>query len=204
MTGTAPSGPKVVADITMSLDGYVTGPDPGPTQGLGRGGEPLHRWAVESDDDVDKAELAEGTERSGAVIMGRRLFDIIDGPEGWNDEMGYGAGLAATPPFFVVTHTAPQQVRLGLRFMFVTAGVKAAVDQARAAAGDKDVVVMGGGDVIRQCVLGGLADELRIHLAPIVLGGGTPLFTGPERRQLVQRSVRVSSTATHLTYEVTA
>jgi dihydrofolate reductase len=192
--------PKVVVDISMSLDGYVTGPDPGPHNGLGTGGEPLHAWAVESDDPVDAEVLREAAEDPGAVVMGRRLFDIVDGPDGWSDDMGYGAGLAATPPFFVVTHSAPEQVRLGLRFTFVTDGLESAVEQAQAAAGDKDVFVMGGADVVRQCVLAGLADEIRIHLAPIVLGGGTRLFPGPERRLLVQRSVRVSSTATHLTY----
>jgi dihydrofolate reductase len=84
----------------------------------------------------------------------------------------------------------------------VTDGPGAAIDQARAAAGPKDVFVMGGGDVVRQCVDTGLADELLIHLAPIVLGSGTPLFTGSSRRQLVQRSVRFSTTATHLTYSI--
>lgn len=71
---------KVVADISMSLDGFVTGPEPGPTQGLGRGGEPLHNWAVDNDDAVDAEVLRDSTESSGAVVMGRRLFDIIDGP----------------------------------------------------------------------------------------------------------------------------
>jgi dihydrofolate reductase len=193
---------KVVADISMSLDGFVTGPDAGPERGLGRGGEPLHTWAIASRDEVDAAVLREATESSGAVIMGRRLFDVIDGPHGWNDEMGYGAELAATPPFFVVTHAAPEQVRLGLRFTFVEDGLAAAIEQARAAAGPKDVVVMGGGDVVRQCVELGLAEELHIHLSPIVLGAGTPLFQGGTRRELVQRSVRSSSTATHLIYDV--
>jgi dihydrofolate reductase len=136
--------------------------------------------------------------------MGRRLFDIIDGPHGWNDEMGYGARLAATPPFFVVTHAAPQNVRLGLSFTFVTDGLESAISQARAAAGSKDVVVMGGADVVRQCVDAGLADELHLHLAPIVLGSGTPLFSGIRRRELVQRSVRVSRVATHLAYDITS
>jgi dihydrofolate reductase len=193
---------RVIADISMSLDGFVTGPDPGPANGLGTGGEPLHTWAVDSDSDVDAAVLREATERSGAVVMGRRLFDIVDGPHGWNDEMGYGAGLAGTPPFFVVTHAPPDEVRLELQFTFVTDGIAAAIDQARDAAGDKDVVVMGGGDVVRQSVDGGLVDELHIHLAPVVLGGGTPLFVDSERRLLVQHSVQVSPTATHLTYGV--
>jgi dihydrofolate reductase len=197
---------KVIADITMSLDGFVTGPDPDLDRGLGRGGEPLHTWAVDSDDEVDAKVLRDAMDVSGAVVMGRRLFDIIDGPHGWSDEMGYGAELAGTPPFFVVTHSAPDRVRLDLDFTFVTEGVEATIEQARAAAADgaKDVVVMGGGDVIRQCVDLGLADELRIHLSPIILGGGTPLFAGSQRHELVQRSVDVSTTATHLIYDVKA
>ncbi|MET0628233.1 MAG: dihydrofolate reductase family protein [Acidimicrobiia bacterium] len=183
----------------MSLDGFVTGPDPDLEHGLGHGGEPLHEW-VFSDDPVDAEVLRDSTASSGAVLMGRRLFDIIDGPNGWNDEMGYGAGHAAHPPFFVVTHTAPERVRLDLDFTFVTDGMAAAIERARAAAGDGDVVVMGGGDVVRQCVDDGLVDELRIHLAPIILGAGTPLFGAGDIQQLVQRSVRVSSHATHLTY----
>jgi dihydrofolate reductase len=191
---------KVVADISISLDGFVTGPDPDLEHGLGRGGEPLHTWAISSDDPVDASVLREATERSGAVVMGRRLFDIIDGPGGWSDDMGYGAGHAATPPFFVVTHAAPEKVRLGLDFTFVTEGIAAAIERARGAAGSKDVVVMGGGDVIRQAVEQGLVDEVQIHLSPIVLGAGTPLFAGGSRRELRQVSVRPSSTATHITY----
>ena len=192
---------KIVADITMSLDGFVTGPGADPQHGLGIGGEPLHNWVMQPDD-VDTDVLREATEMSGAVVMGRRLFDVVDGPDGWNDEMGYGAGLAATPPFFVVTHSPPAQVRLGLRFTFVTGGVAPAVEQARPAAGDKAVFIMGGGDVIRQCLDAGLVDELRIHLSPIVLGAGTPLFAGIGRHEFEQRSVRVSTNATHFVYDL--
>ena len=193
---------NVVADISMSLDGFVTGPDPGLERGLGLGGEALHTWAIDSDDPVDADVLRKATQASGAVVMGRRLFDIVDGPGGWNDEMGYGAGHATNPSFFVVTHEAPRKVRLELDFTFVTDGVAAAIEQARPAAGDKDVVVMGGGNVIAQCVDERLLDELRIHLAPVVLGSGTPLFTAGPRHELVQRAVRVSATATHLTYGI--
>jgi dihydrofolate reductase len=192
----------VVADISISLDGFVTGPDPTPEQGLGRGGEALHTWAVDSDDPVDAAVLREGTEASGAVVMGRRLFDLVDGPGGWNDEMGYGAGLAGTPPFVVVTHTPPARVRMELDFSFATGGVREAVEQARARAGDRDVVLMGGGDVIGQCLDAGLVDELRLHLAPVVLGGGTALFRQGRRHVLEQVGVRPSATATHLTYRI--
>src|SRR4051812_41972842 len=103
--------PKVIADITISLDGFVTGPNPGPEAGLGDGGEPLHAWALDSDDPVDATILEEGTGRSGAVVMGRRLYDIVGAANGWNDDIGYGAREAAKPPFFVVTHHAPDDVR---------------------------------------------------------------------------------------------
>lgn len=192
---------KIIADISVSLDGYVTGPDIDAEHGLGVGGEALHEWAITSQDPVDTEELRGSTDASGAVVMGRRLFDFIDGPTGWNDEMGYGAGLVGTPPFVVVTHTAPEKVRLGLDFTFVTDGVSAALSRARAAAGDKDVVIMGGADVIRQAVDAGLVDVLKLHLAPVLLGGGTPLFAGSAPRRFVRTSVRPSAYATHLTYE---
>jgi len=190
----------VVADISISLDGFVTGPDPGLERGLGIGGEPLHTWAF-SDDEVDRAVLAEATGRSGAVVMGRTLFDIIDGPEGWSDDVGYGAGLAATPPFFVVTHRPPVSVRLGLQFTF-SDDLRSTLARARSAAGGKDVVVMGGGSVIGQCLAEGLVDELSLHITPIILGAGTPVFLPDTRCALVQRTVRVSPNAAHVTYEV--
>jgi dihydrofolate reductase len=93
-------------------------------------------------------------------------------------------------------------VRLDLDFTFVTDGLASAVSQARAAAGAKDVFVMRGADVVRQCVDDGLVDELRLHVAPVILGAGTSLFSGSSRRELVQRSVRVSRAATHITYEL--
>jgi dihydrofolate reductase len=192
---------NVIADITMSIDGFVTGPDPDLEHGLGHGGEPLHVWAF-SDDEVDRAVLKDSTERSGAVVMGRRLFDIIDGPGGWNDEVGYGAAEVGTPPFFVVTHAKPASLRLGLDFTFVTAGLAPAIEQARAAAGDKDAVIMGGGDVVRQALDAGLLDQLSLHIAPIVLGAGIPLFRDASRHELRQLDVRVSQNATHVTYAV--
>ncbi len=183
----------------MSLDGFVTGPRAGPDNGLGDGGSPIHNW-VFSGDPVDEDLLAAGTEQSGAVVMGRNLFDVIDGPDGWNDEMGYGAQHAARPPFFVLTHRPPASVRLGLDFAFVADGVESAVAAARAACpADKNVVVMGGGDVVRQVIDAGLLDELRIHLSPIIMGSGTPLFANVQRHEFRQTDVRVSASATHLT-----
>jgi dihydrofolate reductase len=196
---------KVIADISMSLDGYVTAPGADQENGLGIGGEPIHAWVLEEPrSPVDEAVLARSFEETGAVVMGRRLFDVVDGPHGWNDEVGYGhdQDQSAAPPCYVVTHEPPAQVRLASRFRFVTEGVAAAIEQARAAAGGKAVFVMGGANVIDQSLAAGLVDVLRIHLSPLLLGGGTRLFdlVGPTR--LVQREVTESPRATHLTFEV--
>jgi dihydrofolate reductase len=196
---------KVIADISMSLDGYVTAADPDQAHGLGVGGEAIHSWVLEEPrSTVDEQILARSFERTGAVVMGRRLYDIVDGPNGWNDDVGYGhdQNQSAAPPCFVVTHERPEQVRLASRFRFVTEGVAAAIDQARTAAGDKDVVVMGGANVIDQSLAAGLVDELRIHLSPLLLGEGTRLFDLVGRTTLIQRDVTESPRATHLTYEV--
>lgn len=194
---------RIVADISVSLDGFVTGPDPGPDNGLGTGGEALHTWAF-SDDPDDRRLLREATARSGAVVLGRRLFDIVDGPGGWDDEVGYGAGEAGKPAFVVVTGAPPESVRLtGLDWTFVTTGVADAVAAARERAPQGlDVVLMGGGATIRSAFDAGLVDVLSLHLAPVVLGAGTPLFTGGPPRTLVRRSVTPTTTATHLTYDV--
>src|SRR5215211_2914378 len=147
---------RIVADISVSLDGFVTGPDPGPANGLGIGGEALHTWAF-SDDPDDRRILREATTRSGAVVLGRRLFDIVDGPGGWNDETGYGAGEVGKPAFVVVTSSPPASVRLTeLDWAFVTTGLSDAVSTARERAEaasaergtDLDVVLMGGGATI--------------------------------------------------------
>src|SRR5579885_2487699 len=161
----------------MSLDGFVTGPGADEQHGLGDAPE-LHAWVMQRDA-VDDGILEQSTAASGAVVMGRRLFDVVNGPDGWNEEMGYVADQTGMPPFFVVTHTPPQDVRLerelGMSVTFV-GDLVAAVDQARAAATHGHVVIMGGGDIIGQALEQGLVDELRLHLAPMVLGGGTPLL----------------------------
>lgn len=199
---------RVVGDISISLDGFVTGPNPGPDNGLGDGGEALHTWAF-SDDPVDQEQLRTATARSGAVILGRRLFDVVDGPQGWDDEVGYGAREVGTPPFFVVTSSVPARTRLSF-WTFVTTGLPDAVDQARSAVReadeatgvDRDVVVMGGGATVGSALDAGLLDVLVLHLSPVVLGAGTPLFTGGRRHDLVQRTVTPSTTAVHIVYDV--
>jgi dihydrofolate reductase len=201
---------RIIADISMSLDGFVTGPDAGPQNGLGTGGEALHTWVFSEDPD-DRELLREGTARSGAVVMGRRLFDIVDGPGGWDDTVGYGAAEVGKPPFVVVTSTRPESVRLtDLDWTFVTTGLPDAVAAAReraeaasASSGkDLDVVLMGGGATIGSALVSGLVDVLSLHLAPVILGAGTPLFPPGTPRALTRRTVTLTSTATHLTYDV--
>jgi dihydrofolate reductase len=194
----------VIGDITMSLDGFVTGPGADLEHGLGLDAEGLHAWALESQDPVDRDVLRSAAASTGAVVMGRKTFDTVAGPGGWSDSMGYGADQDARPPFFVVTSTRPEQVRLAGThdFTFVLDGPAAAVSAARRAANGRDVYVMGGGHLVGSCLAAGLLDVLRLHLSPEVLGDGTPLFAGVGRHRLVQREVRISTSATHLTYDV--
>jgi len=194
--------PKVIADITMSLDGYVTGPGADIEHGLGDAPE-LHTWVMQKDA-VDTEILEGATAASGAVVMGRRLFDTVDAPHGWSKDMGYGADQVGTPPFFVVTHNPPEDVRLerdlGLSFTFVS-DLASAIDQARSVVSHGNVVIMGGGDIIGQALESGLVDEFRVHLAPMVLGGGTPMFRPGTRQLYRQREVRPSGNAVHIAYE---
>jgi uncharacterized protein YndB with AHSA1/START domain/dihydrofolate reductase len=195
---------RVVVDISMSLDGYVAADGVDMEHGLGVGGEVVHDWAVGRRTARDEEILEETVRRSGAVIMGRRTFDIVDGPNGWDDSMGYGAERDQTgmPPVFVVSHTAPEKVRLGERFVFVTDGLESAVAQARAVAGTRDVVVMGGGETAYAFLRAGLADVLTLHVAPVVLGSGVPLFPGDAPLRLRLLGSESTDFASHLTYRV--
>jgi dihydrofolate reductase len=194
--------PKVIADITMSLDGYVAPPGTGGPDGAVDVDE-LQSWVMDQDP-VDADVLERATAATGAVVMGRRLFDIVDAPGVWTEDMAYGAQPAGPTPIFVVTHSVPEDVRLerevGLQVTFV-AGLAAAVGQASRASAGGHVVIMGGGDVIGQAVEQGLVDELHLHLAPMLLGGGTPLFRPGTGQVYRQRDVRPSNHAVHLVYE---
>ncbi|HIY65989.1 MAG TPA: dihydrofolate reductase family protein [Candidatus Agrococcus pullicola] len=196
----------VIADISMSLDGYVTGPDPGIERGLGRGGEAIQQWVFASrDSPLDRAFLESAAETTGAVIMGRRTFDFVDGPDGWNEDVGYAYDEPATstPPIFVITHHEPAQPRRSEGFTFVTGGIESAVGAARRAAGEKDVVIMGGAEVIARSLAAGLVERLRIHLSPVLMGSGTSLFgIIDDKIQLTQIDVVVTPNATHLSYSV--
>jgi dihydrofolate reductase len=194
---------KVVAGITTSVDGYVTGPDDGPGKGLGEGGERLHYWVFggpwtyDSGPEgeatgEDAAWLAETSSRLGAVVCGRGTYEAA---EHWGDKNPWGL------PFFIVTRR-PEEQPEGDDFKFVS-GVETAVASAREAAGDKDVSVMGGADVIRQALEAGLVDELSIVIAPVVLGGGKRLFEGfSQSLDLEHLGVRQSPFATFVDYRV--
>jgi len=194
---------KVLAAITTSVDGYITGPNDGPGKGLGEGGERLHYcvfggpWAYDSEPKgeatgEDAAWLAEAVGRIGAVVGGRWTYEAAGR---WGDENPWGL------PFFIVTHR-PEEEPEGGAFTFVS-GVEEAVDQAHAAADGKDVNIMGGADVIRQALDAGLVDELAIIVAPVVLGGGKRLFEGFSRSlELEHIGVRQSPYATFIDYRV--
>ena len=194
---------KVLAAITTSVDGYIAGPDDGPEKGLGEGGERLHYWVFggpwtytdepkgEPADD-DAAWLAEAIKRVGAVVGGRWTYEAAGH---WGDENPWGM------PLFIVTHR-PEEEPPGGAFTFVS-GVDEALARAKAAAGGKDVMVMGGADVIRQALEARLVDELTVIVAPVVLGGGKRLFEGfGTSLELEQLGVRQSQYATFLDYRV--
>jgi dihydrofolate reductase len=208
---------KVKFDITMSLDGFVAGPNPSVEQPLGEGGERLHEWVFglaswrESHgrsggetgtvDDLVRESIA----ANGAVIMGRRMF----GGEGpWGDDPWQG-WWGDEPPFhmpvFVLTHHEREPLTFGdTTFTFVSDGIESALDQARAAAGERYVQVSGGADAGQQYLRAGLLDELHLHVAPMLLGSGTRLFDerGPGLPGLEPMRVIDSPAATHITYRV--
>jgi dihydrofolate reductase len=195
---------KVAAQITTSLDGYIAGPDDGPGRGLGIGGERLHYWVFGGpwsyDEEptgeatgVDKEVLDEGFANLGAVIGGHATYEAAEawgGTNPWN------------VPFFIVTHHLDDAPPAEAGFTFVD-GLEAALDHAQESAGNKQIVIMGGADVIRQALAGGHLDELFVSVAPVILGGGKRLFEGFEKTVgLEQISVRQSPWVTHLRYRV--
>ena len=194
---------KIVAGITTSVDGYVTGPDDGPGRGLGVGGERLHYWvfggpwSYESTrlgeaSGEDKAYLDEMTGANGAVIAGRSTYEAAG---------HWGGSNPWDVPLFIVTHRPADQPEGG-EFIF-TGSLAEAVERAGVAAGDKQVYVMGGADLIRQALTAGYPDELTIIVAPVVLGGGKRLFDGfTGSLDLEQLWVRQSRFATFIHYRV--
>ena len=215
---------RLTFDITMSLDGLIAGPTPGPGKGLGEGGERLHEWAYGlkafrephgrsgGTTNRDSEVLEEALRSPGAVVMGRGMFGGGEGPwgedEAWGEEPWEG-WWGDEPPFhkpvFVLTHHDRAPLIKGeTTFTFVTDGIESALEQARAAAGDKDVALGGGASVAQQYLEAGLLDEFQIHIAPVLLGGGVRLFEnlGPEHIELECTRVIESPAVTHLKYRV--
>jgi dihydrofolate reductase len=210
----------VIFDITMSVDGFVAGPNASLENPLGEGGLPLHDWGVKTvawrerhgleggEANADSDLISESLARQGALIMGRRMFSGGAGP--WEDDPNRDGWWGDDPPFhnpvFILTHHArePVETQDGTIFTFVTDGIEAALELARAAAGDKDVVVVGGAETVQQYLAAGLIDEFDVHVAPMLLGAGTSLFgeLGPETPQVELVSAIDSPEVTHLRYRV--
>jgi dihydrofolate reductase len=210
---------NVTAEISASLDGFVAGPNPSLEQPLGAGGEKLHEWVVRlktwremhgmdgGETGPDGEMVAESLRATGAVVMGRRMFSGGEGP--WEDDPNADGWWGEEPPFhvpvFVVTHHTrePLPMQGGTTFTFVTDGVESAVEQARAAAGDKNVSVGGGASVIQKLMDAGLLDEIQIHLVPVLLGGGVRLLENVGVADLERTEFASSPTGvTHLRFRV--
>ncbi len=190
---------KVMSSMSMSLDGYVTGPHDRRGWPLGDGGDVLHRWLGSAGTSADHAVLQEMTDGIGAVLMGRRSYDICVGDGGWGD-----GGPAGSVPCFVLTHHAPDPADAPKVFTFVTDGIDSAVAQAKAVAGE-GTVGLHGATAAQQALAAGLLDEIQVHLAPVLLGSGVRLFDllGAEPVELVRdRVVESGSGVTHLRYRV--
>ena len=203
-------------NISMSLDGFVAGPNATLEEPLGEGGEQLHDWIVGLESwreqhgleggerNADGDLVRETTERTGAFVMGRRMFSSGEGL--WEDDPRANGWWGDDPPFgrpvFVVTHHEREPLVLGTTTFTFVDGIEEAIRQARDAAGGKDVQVSGGGSVAQQALDAGLLDELNLHVAPVLLGGGVRLLEDPQRRPIELVSTIGSPAVTHLTYRV--
>jgi dihydrofolate reductase len=199
---------KVIVDLSMSLDGFITGPNDSIELPLGEGGERLHDWIFggksdrsgtsprTSATDSNREVLDEAFETTGATVMGRRWFDIGEKP--WGDDPPFHV------PVFVLTHHPRETIKKGkTMFTFITDGIESALEKARAAAGDKNVDV-GAANVAQQYIRARLVDELHIHLVPILLGGGVRLFEhlGTEPIELKKTRLIELPDVTHLRFRV--
>jgi dihydrofolate reductase len=212
---------KLILDISMSLDGFIAGPNQTLADPLGQGGEQLHEWAFATqgwqeshgrsggEANADSEVIDEHLGRIGTTVMGRRMFSGGSGP--WEDDPNADAWWGDEPPFhhpvFILTHHAREPVTKegGTTFTFVNDGIESALEQARAAAGGKDVGVGGGANVAQQYLAAGLLDELQIHLVPVLLGDGVRLFEnhlGDAAPALECTRVVESPMVTHLRYRV--
>jgi dihydrofolate reductase len=195
---------KVTNHISVSLDGYVAGPNQSIETPLGEGGERLHEWAFASDSEVDQQVRAQITSGNGAYIMGRNMFASGRGEwdESWRGWWGDDPPYHA--PTFVLTHYPREPVPMegGTTFHFVTDGIESALEQARAAAGDRDVSIAGGASTVQQYLAAGLLDELHLHIAPVILGAGERLFENLGEPVFKPIEVVHSPLATHVKYRI--
>ena len=207
---------QVTCQISISLDGFVAGPNQSVDNPIGEGGMRLHEWVFPTDSWREQQGMAGGehnrdaevietaTQNVGAYIMGRKMFGGGDGQWDeswtgwWGDEPPYHA------PVFVLTHhpRKPLPMRGGTTFTFVTEGIASALPQARAAAGDKDVAIAGGASAVRQYLAAGLLDELYLHIVPVILGSGERLLQGVGDPALEPVKVIASPAVTHVKYRV--
>jgi dihydrofolate reductase len=208
---------KLTLDISMSLDGFVAGPNQTIDEPLGTGGEQLHQWifGLEAwrsrhgqsggERNADSDLVQENLDATGAIVMGRRMFSGGSGP--WEQDPMAAGWWGDEPPFgvpvFVLTHHARDTVTKphGTTYTFVSDGIEPALEQARAAAGERNVAIAGGADVVQQYLAAGLLDELQLHVVPILLGDGVRLFEGaPAETRLEIVRVVGSPAVTHLKY----
>jgi len=192
---------KVYCDIAVSADGFAAGPNQSEENPLGEIHENwLHAWMFETPDE-NRAEI-DAIVDSGATIMGRNMFGPLRGEwdrdwRGW-----WGPNPPYRGPVFVLTHFGhdPIEMEGGTTFHFVTDGIESAMEQARDAAGDRDISIAGGASTLNQYLAAGLLDELRLHVTPCILGAGERVLDGVPAQQLELVSVRPASRVTHLTY----
>jgi dihydrofolate reductase len=185
---------KVVLTMSMSLDGFVAGPNISAVSPMGEGGLRLHDWLLKTPNEMDATIVKDIHATTGAVVLGKRTFDVGVGI--WEDTP-YAA------PCFVLTHTASEKrTEKSGTFTFVTDGIESALEQAKVAAGEKNVTLMGA-TTAQQFLEAGLLDELQIHLVPVLIGGGLRLFDVlPKSVKLEKTRTLESSGVTHLRYRI--
>jgi dihydrofolate reductase len=188
---------KVILDVSLSLDGFSAGSNVDVAQPMGKDGERLHDWLSSTATEADSHVASELFSSAGAVVTGRRTFDV--GIDRWGDDGAFGM------PVFVLTHRDTPRLKKGpTTFTFVTDGIASSFEQAKSAARGKNIWLMGAADVAQQYLKAGLVDELLIHLAPVVLGAGKRFFESGLDQPLALERIRTieSASATHLTYRV--
>ena len=209
---------KVRFQISVSLDGFTAGPDPSEQDPLGVGGEALHEWVVKLAAwraphglpggvvDASSPVMEEAVTNVGATVMGRNMFG--GGPGPWDESSPWNGWWGDDPPFhtpvFVLTHHARESVEMqgGTTFHFVTEGIESALQQAREAAGDRDVMIGGGAATIQQYLAAGLVDEFYLHIVPLLLGGGERLLDNIGALKVEQVRAIEAPGVTHIKYRV--